>query len=76
MVETLVRERPIPLREIASILPGAPRTRAGILNWVRRGVVGADGRTYKLRAYRVGHMWVTTRLALDEFIAATSAMPT
>jgi hypothetical protein len=70
----LAKETPIATSELARRQPSyrgnKPMTHSAVLRWVLHGVKGADGRTVKLEALRVGGRWVTTLEAFQRFAEA------
>ena len=61
----------ITLSAAARLFPGEGKkgvSPTSVYRWGRRGLPLADGRVIKLKMWRIGRKWVTTRSALAEFI--------
>ena len=66
MYHALLSENLISLREAGQILKVNPAT---IWRWQSKGVTHANGLKTKLEALRCGGKWITSREALDRFVA-------
>ncbi|HEY1066238.1 MAG TPA: DUF1580 domain-containing protein [Pirellulales bacterium] len=53
-------------------LPGKPGYQT-ILNWIKKGVTGPDGKNVKLRAYRIGAKRWVSLAAVSDFLAKLNA---
>ena len=69
----ITTESAIHLNEVARCVPpgrGGKKTHVStVLRWIQRGARGPGGDRIHLEAVRVGGKWVTTREALQRFIA-------
>jgi hypothetical protein len=67
----LAAETVLSLTEAAKLLPparlGQPVTPSCLMRWVQVGARGADGRTVRLEALKLGGRWLTSREALQRF---------
>lgn len=59
-------------RPVADVAAQAGVTTAGVLKWIKRGVMTPQGRV-QLAAVRRGGRWLVTDAALAEFLRATNA---
>jgi hypothetical protein len=67
------------LTEACALLPrgrhGSRPHLSTVLRWITHGSPAADGRRVRLAAVRCGGKWVTSRTALNEFVAALTPRP-
>jgi hypothetical protein len=70
----LTAEAPIPLSAAAKLIPPArsgKRTHLStLLRWILSGATAPDGSRVRLEAFRLGNRWMTTKSALQRFVAA------
>jgi hypothetical protein len=70
----LSTETPVPLADAAKLIPPArsgKRTHLStLLRWILTGATGPDGSRVRLEAVRLGNRWMTSRSALQRFVAA------
>lgn len=65
MVSAVLDESPLTLQEAAKLLPGRPHINT-LRRWADQG---------RLRTFRMGRKICTTRVALNEFLAAGEVKP-
>jgi hypothetical protein len=70
----ITTEDALSLTDAAKVLPkgrnGARPQLSTLLRWILGGVRALDGRLVRLEAVRLGRKWVTSRQALQRFVAA------
>jgi hypothetical protein len=52
---------------------GAPINASTPFRWATKGVKTSDGRTIKLEAVKLGSRWITSKEAVERFVARTTA---
>ncbi|VTT97590.1 unnamed protein product [Gemmataceae bacterium] len=59
---------------LVGVLTGEEPCNSAIWYWTRRGVRGPDGERVRLRADRFGHLVVTTRAAVVDFLRTSGKL--
>jgi hypothetical protein len=75
----ITTEETLSFTNASKILPpgrnGARPQLSTLIRWALDGVRGPDGRLVRLEAVRLGRKWVTSRQALQRFVAALTPAP-